>query len=171
MNARSMVVPWLACVLAITPPALAQQSVEAGQAEPTSPPKGQVVFDLEQAKKDSARDPVLDRKCKEEIDAGRIANEIVVCRDLGDATDGVFDKGDWERGYAERTQGPKAPNVDGSGLQRPTEGSVVTVTVTVKTGFPPPPPPLIDVTALPEALSEEEARQIGRVPKEEPPPK
>jgi hypothetical protein len=142
-------------VLAISAPAVAQQ------AKPQAP-AGQVVFDLEQARQEAGRDPLLKRRCEDEADAAQIAGEIVVCRSLGEASDGSFDKGEWERRYAERTRGIDNPNVDGTGLKLPTEGSVATVTVTIKPGKAKPPPLIIDVEALPEAPPGSDADRVGQ---------
>lgn len=124
--------------------------------------KERVIIDLTVPPPEPEPDPVLLQKCQEEADAARISGEIVVCRTRPDDLQGVWDAEGWERDYAERTQGPRQPNVDGSGIKLPTEGSVFTVTVTVKTGEPPPPALIIDVEALPEAPPGSDADRIGR---------
>lgn len=134
-------------------PALAQETV------PADPP---VTFDLERARQGADRDPVLERKCEDEADAAQITGEIVVCRNLGRDSDDAFDKAEWERRYAERTQGPVAPDVDGTGIKLPTEGSIISVTVTVKGKNAKPPPVMIDVGALPEAPVESDADRVGQ---------
>jgi len=78
-----------------------------------------------------------DEECERQADAARITGEIVVCRSLGEESDGYYDPQRVEEQYAKRTVGPIAPDVDSSGIQLPTEGSLITVTVTVKTGDPP----------------------------------
>ena len=95
-------------------------------------------------------------------DAARIAGEIVVCRALGEESDGAFDKRDFDRRYGAATQGDKNPNVDGSGIKLPTEGSIATITVTMKVGDPPPGPLMIDVEALPEAPPGSDADRAAR---------
>jgi hypothetical protein len=126
------------------------------------PEKERVIIDLTLPPRRTDSDPLADRQCAEEADAARIAGEIVVCRSLDEDTDGVWDREAFERDYAARTQGPVAPNVDGSGIKLPGEGSVFTVTVTAKVGDPPPPTLMIDIEALPEAPPGSDADRIGR---------
>jgi len=152
-----------------TAPVLAQQSqdgsVEATTPEPPRPDEGRLVIDLAEAKKAREREPALEQRCEEETDAARVANEIIVCRDLGEGSDGVWSKAEWERRYAERTQGPKPIDVDGSGLHTP-NGSRMTPIVTIRGCYAPPCPPeaalLIDVGALPDAPPGSDADRIAR---------
>lgn len=138
-------------------PALAQEAPP-----PPAPARERIILDLTLPPPDPQGDPLADAQCKEEADAARIAGEIVVCRTLDEATDGVWDRESFERDYAARTQGPVAPNVDGSGIKLPSEGSVFTVTVTAKVGDPPPPTVMIDIEALPEAPPGSDADRIAR---------
>lgn len=151
-----MVAP-LFVTLAVSPLA-AQES--AGQSEVQGTPEETVVLDLTLPQtKPSAE---LDEQCEAQMDAARLAGEIVVCRSLGEATDGSWNAAEFEREYAQRTLGPKNPDVDGTGLILPTEGSVFTVTVTVKMGDPPAPALMIDVGALPEPPPGSDADRIAR---------
>lgn len=169
---RSPALTAVAVVIAasIAAPAAAQEQpeepAEATEAEQLRPDNGRLILDLAEARKLRERDAVLEQRCEEESDAARIANEIIVCRDLGTVTDGAFNKADWERRYAERTQGPKPVNVDGSGLQFPSEGSVATITVTIAAvcAVPPCAPEaalFIDVASLPEAPPGSDANRIA----------
>ncbi|MEL7219284.1 MAG: hypothetical protein AAGK01_12745 [Pseudomonadota bacterium] len=131
------------------------------------PDEGRLILDVAEARANQDRDIVQDQRCDDQIDASRIANEIIVCRDLGKATDGAWNKADWERRYAKRTQGPKPVQVDGSGLQLPGEGSLIAITVTVRNvcAIPPCAPEpaiLIDVGALPEAPPGSDADRVAR---------
>ena len=104
-------------------------------------------------------DRLIEQDCEEEADAARIANEIIVCRQLGEATDGSWDKGEWERDYARRTQGGSTPDVAGGGIFRgeATVGGLCLI--------PPCPPEaalMIDVEALPEAPPGSDADRIAR---------
>ncbi len=131
------------------------------------PDEGRLVIDTSDALEQRERDPVVSERCEDQADVARIAGEIIVCRDLDRATDGSWDKADWERRYAEATQGPKPVHVDGSGLQFPGEGSLATITFTVRgvCAVPPCAPPpalLIDVGALPEAPPGSDADRIAR---------
>jgi len=107
----------------------------------------------------SESDRLLEQDCDEEAEAARIANEIIVCRRRGEATDGSWDKERWERDYAARTKGATNPDVAGGGIFRgkPTVSSLCVI----------PPCPaeaaiMIDVEALPEAPPGSDADRIAR---------
>lgn len=107
----------------------------------------------------SEADLLLEQDCEREADVGRVQGEIVVCRQLGEATDGSFNKEAWEQDYARRTQGGSTPNVDGEGIFKgpATVGGLCLV--------PPCPPEaaiMIDVEALPEAPAGSDADRIAR---------
>ncbi|NQZ47246.1 MAG: hypothetical protein HRT63_06940 [Erythrobacter sp.] len=97
-------------------------------------------------------DQLLEQDCEEEADALRIANEIVVCRRLGEATDGVWNKEEYERKLAERTQGERTPDMFGI----PNHGNPIGF------GSVPPPALIIDVEALPKAPEGSDADRIAR---------
>ena len=154
--------PALMLVVAITSPAWGQES--APPDETSDPPKERVILDI-LAPPLEETDALTTEECEREQDAARIRGEILVCRDLdgGEGAPG-FDKSDWERRYGERTQGPKAPELDGlaNGPVYRTDGSVVMVTTKVKTGKPPPPALIIDIEALPEAPPGSDAERAAK---------
>lgn len=141
--------------------ALAQEPQETPEAE-TAPADGRLVIDILAPPDAGAGDPLAAEQCEEEADVARVQGEIVVCRSLGQATDGSWNKRDFERRYAEATQGAKTPDVDGSGIRLPTEGSLIAITVTIPFGKVPPPVLMIDVEALPEAPAGSDADRISR---------
>lgn len=100
------------------------------------------------------RDPdqVVEEQCERESDVGRVQGEIVVCRRLGEVSDGSFDQGEFERGYAERTQGDKPVNVSG---MRELANSITI-------GSAPEAVLMIDVEGLPEAPEGSDADRISR---------
>ena len=149
-------IPTATALAALTVPAAAQDSDTE-----LVPDEGRLVTDLSEVRSADTVDPVLAQRCAEEAEAARIAGEIVVCRSLGTVTDGAWNQADFIRRYAEATQGVKAPDVDGSGIILPTEGSVIAITVTTEFGDPPPPALIIDVEALPEAPEGSDARRIA----------
>lgn len=107
----------------------------------------------------SEADLLLEQDCEREADVGRVQGEIVVCRDLGEASDGSFDKEAWEQDYARRTQGGSTPDVAGEGIFKgpATFGGMCLI--------PPCPPEaaiMIDVEALPEAPAGSDADRIAR---------
>ena len=124
------------------------------------PDDGRLVIDI---LADQPTDPIAAERCDREADVARVAGEIVVCRERTDRGPPMFDREGWERDYAERTQGPKTPNVDSSGIQLPTEGSLIAITVTLaRFGGGGPPPLMIDIEALPEAPAGSDADRIAR---------
>ena len=100
------------------------------------------------------RDPdaVVEEQCEREADVGTVQGEIVVCRQLGEATDGSFDRGEFERSYAERTQGEKPVNV--SGMRE--------LANSISIGSAPEPVLMIDVEGLPQAPEGSDADRIAR---------
>lgn len=147
-------------------PLLAAQEVkrEADNPKPTQSPRSPgspdpaIVIDL--TLPPTAR--AVDTRCEEQADAARITGEIIVCRSLGEATDGFWNAREFERKYAAATQGPKTPNVDQSGVILPTEGSVFMVTFTAGFGEPPESALMIDIEALPEPPPGSDAARIAQ---------
>lgn len=133
-------------------PAAAQ---EAGQESVND--QDRLVIDLTLPKPAEPVDPDAQRQCEEEADAARIAGEIVVCRSLGETTDGSWNQEDFERRYAEVTQGVKAPNVEVD----PTP-PMVGISVRAKFGYPPPPALIINLRDLPEPPPGSDADRIAR---------
>lgn len=122
------------------------------EGETPPPPAPSMRLDLSVTVPREESDKLLEEDCEEEADAAKIANEIVVCRQLGEATDGSWDKEDWERRYAERTKGRSQPNTFGIA----NHGNPIGF------GKVPPPALLIDVEALPEAPPGSDADRIAR---------
>ncbi|MEM6586509.1 MAG: hypothetical protein AAF692_12225 [Pseudomonadota bacterium] len=144
---------------------------------PLEPDEGRIVIDILAPVKPDDSDEIAYEECVAEQDAARIRGEIVVCRQRSDAAGlSGFDKEQWERDYAERTQGQRPADVEGVGghILMPGEGSLVTITVTKKGCFvgpcAPEQPLFIDVEALPEAPPGSDADRIakGLDPKGEP---
>ena len=97
-------------------------------------------------------DRLLEEDCEEEADAARIAGEIIVCRQLGEASDGSWNKEAWERDYARRTQGGSTPDTFGIA----NHGNAIGF------GSVPPPALIIDIEALPDAPEGTDADRIAR---------
>lgn len=133
------------------------------------PDEGRLVIDILAPKQLTPEDIIAAQACEAEQDAARLRGEIIVCRRLNDgsAVSG-FDKRDWERRYAEKTQGMKTPDVAGAGgtILTPGEGSLATITVTQKGCYLGPCAPekalIIDVGALPAAPPGSDADRIAR---------
>jgi len=118
----------------------------------TPPPRRRQFLDLSVTVPRDESDELLEQDCEEEADAARIAGEIIVCRQLGEASDGSWNKEEWERDYARRTQGGRTPDTFGIG----------DLAHSVGFGSVPPPALIIDVEALPEAPEGTDADRIAR---------
>lgn len=103
-------------------------------------------------------DRLLEEDCEEEADAGRIAGEIVVCRQLGEATDGSWNREEWQQEYARRTQGEQPVDVAGGGIF---SGPATVSGLCVIPPCPPEASIMIDVEALPEAPEGSDADRIA----------
>ncbi len=125
---------------------------ETAEAPLTRPPPRRQFLDLSVTVPREESDQLLQEDCEEEADAARIANEIIVCRQLGEASDGSWNKEEWERGYAQRTQGGSTPDTFGIANHGNSIGF----------GSVPPPALIIDVEALPEAPQGSDADRIAR---------
>ncbi|MCK0127043.1 hypothetical protein [Erythrobacter sp. F6033] len=130
-------------------------------AQDIEPDGGTLQIDVKANVPSKAPDPIIVKECEDEADAARIANEIIVCRSRDDAGFSGFDKEDFERRYAEATQGPKPVPVDGSGLRAP-GGAPMAPLVTVKFGRVAEPVLYVDVQALPKAPAGSDADRIAR---------
>ena len=100
-------------------------------------------------------DELLQQDCEEEADAGKISGEIVVCRRLGEASDGSWNKEEWERNYAKRTAFKGAPGT-------PNTFGIANHGNAIGFGKVPPPAIFIDVEALPQAPKGSDADRIAR---------
>ena len=151
----------LALMAASIAPISPLSSQDEPQATAQQRDDGRVTIDLTQPTPDAPYDAIAAQDCEDEADAARIANEIVVCGNLGETSDGVYDHDDFTRRYAEATQGMKTPDVDGTGLPN---GMVPLVTIRGCFIPPCPPPPalIIDVEGLPDAPPGSDADRIAR---------
>lgn len=106
-------------------------------------------------------DEFAEQQCARDADAGKIAGEIVVCRERTEPSDGYWSKDDFERRYAEVTQGDKPADVDGTGLP---DGMVPLVTIKGCFIGPCPGEPaiLIDFDTLPDAPRGSDADRISK---------
>ncbi|MDY7097905.1 MAG: hypothetical protein SXU28_07185 [Pseudomonadota bacterium] len=158
--------------LGVASSALAQDAFATGDRPANTQRDEPVTFDILAPPPKREDQAAVDAECAREQEAAVITGQIIVCRKLGEgATSSGFDKRDWERRYAERTQGPKTPDVEGAGgsiIYRHL-GSVFMVGVSTKVGDPPEKPIIIDVEALPEAPPDSDADRIAKgLPAREP---
>jgi hypothetical protein len=145
----------------------AESTRDEGSPPPAPPPpdsltpeEGRLVLDISAAGPPTPAQVIAAQACEAEQDAARLRGEIIVCRKLEDAA-GVsgFDKEDWERRYAQRTQGMKTPDVAGEGIFR---GPASIGGLCFIPPCPRDPALIIDVEALPEAPAGSDADRIAR---------
>ena len=110
------------------------------------------ILDLSVTRPRNESDRLIAKDCEDANEAGRVNNEIVVCRELGEATDGSWDKEAWEKRYAEKTKGMSTPNTFGI----PNHGN------SIGFGKVPPPAYIVDFDELPEAPEGSDADRIAR---------
>lgn len=129
-----------------------QDAEEAeGTAEPPAPAQ-RTIIDLSVTVPRDESDRLIEKDCEDANDAGRVANEIVVCREVGEASDGSWNKAEWQKRYAEKTKGISTPNTFGI----PNHGNPIGF------GSPPPPAYMVDFEELPEAPEGSDADRIAR---------
>lgn len=129
----------------------ADETAAAETAEPAAPPE-RLILDLSVTVPKEESDALIEQDCVEENEAATITNTIIVCRDRGKASDGSFDKTEWEKRYAEKTKGISTPNTFGI----PNHGNPIGF------GAPPPPAIIIDFEALPDTPEGSNADRIAR---------
>ena len=118
---------------------------------PDAPPQRDIINLSVTVPRDES-DRLIEKDCEDANEAGRVANEIVVCRELGEASDGSWNKAEWEKRYAEKTKGGSTPNTFGI----PNHGNPIGF------GSAPPPAYIVDFDALPEAPEGSDADRIAR---------
>jgi hypothetical protein len=144
---------------AVTTDAAGIDEPQAATPAPVTPPPPRRVLDLMITVPRNESDRLLEEDCEEEADAARIANEIVVCRQVGEGTDGSWNKGEFEQSYAQRTQGEQPVDVAGGGVFR---GPATVSGLCVIPPCPPEAALIIDIEALPEAPEGSDADRIAR---------
>jgi len=157
---------WLAVAILATTPLSAQddraitgdETEEENATETLAPPSRQII-DLTVTVPKDEPDELLEEDCDAQYEAGIISNEIVVCRQLGESSDGAWNKEEWQRRYAERTQGNAQADVAGGGIFR---GPATVSGLCVIPPCPPEAAIMIDVEALPQAPEGSDADRIAK---------
>ena len=145
--------------VAVTTDGAATDEPQAAVPVPVTPPPPRRVLDLMITVPRNESDRLLEQDCEEEADAARIANEIIVCRQVGEGTDGSWNKEEFEQSYAQRTQGEQPVDIAGDGIFR---GPATVSGLCVIPPCPPEAALIIDVEALPEAPEGSDADRIAR---------
>ncbi len=119
------------------------------------------MIDLLEGREQAQLDEFIEQQCQRDVDEGIIAGEIVVCRERSEPSDGFWSKEDFERRYAQVSQGIKPADVDGTGLPN---GMVPLVTIRGCFIGPCPGEPalIVDVARLPVAPPGSDADRIAR---------
>lgn len=143
-------------------PAPERIPIDLGPDAPTGEPPQQIDILVPPPATEAANEAVL-KECEDQREAGVVAGEIVVCRELEVPTDQLYSgsREAWLRDYAARTPGPSTPDVDGSGLPHG-----MTPMITIKGCFIPPCPKdpalLIDVEAIPPPPEGSDAERVAQ---------
>jgi hypothetical protein len=142
--------------------------IDLGPDAPTSGGPPQTIDLLAEEELERARRAERLKECEERRQAGIIAGEILVCRELEQDDSQSFSgsRAAWLKDYAARTMGPSTPDVDNSGLPPGMFG------ITIIGCFIPPCPKdpalMIDVEAIPTPPAGSDAERVaqGQMPLE-----
>lgn len=154
-----------ACLLLAAPLAAQQRiPIDLGPDAPTaaSPPQ-QIDFTAPAPTTETAGAAML-KECTDRREAGVVAGEIVVCRELETDTSQSFSgsRAQWLRGYGERTQGANTipvPDVAGPGIFR---GEASIGGLCLIPPCPKGPALIIDVTAIPPPPAGSDAERVAK---------
>lgn len=166
MARRWIIAVWLVASAAAAPAALAGQErvpIDLGDAAATGTPPEQI--DL-LAPPPAAEDPTAAaiKDCAERLEAGIVAGEIIVCRELEGDTSQLFSgtREEWLKRYAERTQGANTippPDVAGPGIFR---GPATISGLCFIPPCPKDPAVIVDVTAIPPPPAGSDAERVAQ---------
>jgi hypothetical protein len=138
---------------AVTQDETGAEDASADAAPTPSATPGRTILNMSVTVPRDESDRLIEKDCEEANEAGQITGEIVVCRQLGSsATDGSWNKAEWERRYAKKTKGGSTPDTFGI----PNHGNAIGF------GSVPPPAYIVDFSALPEAPAGSDADRIAR---------
>lgn len=139
--------------------------IDLGPDAPTAEPPQQIDILAPAPTSEAANEAVL-KECEDQREAGIVAGEIVVCRELEVPTDQLYSgsREAWLKAYAERTQGAGTiapPDTDGTGLL----GGLAPM-VTIRGCFIPPCPKdpalMIDVEAIETPPAGSDADRVAK---------
>lgn len=130
-------------------PAPERIPIDLGPDAPTGEPPQSIDILVTPPATEAANDAVL-KECEDQREAGIVAGEIVVCRELEVPTDQLFSgsRDAWLKNYAGRTMGPSTPDVDNTGLPPGMFGATITIIGCFIPPCPKDPALMIDVEAI-----------------------
>lgn len=138
--------------------------IDLGPDAPTSgAPPQQIDILVPPPAPEAANEAVL-KECEDQREAGVVAGEIVVCRELAVPTDQLYSgsREAWLKAYAERTQGANtipAPDVAGAGIFR---GPPTISGLCVIPPCPKPPALMIDVEGIETPPAGSDAERVAQ---------
>lgn len=144
------------------PPEPERIPIDLGPDAPTSGPPQQIDLLVEPPPSEAA-DAAQLKECEDQREAGVVAGEIVVCRELPADTSQLYSgsREVWQKDYAERTKGGSTPDVDGSGLPAGM-APLITIVGCFIGPCPKPPALIIDVEAIPPAPAGSDAARVAQ---------
>lgn len=123
--------------------------IDLGPDAPGSSPPQKIDLLVEQEQAAARRAEQI-RECEEARQAGIIAGEILVCRELEFDESQLYSgsRAAWLKDYAERTMGPSTPDVDNTGLPPGMFGATITIIGCFIPPCPKDPALMIDLEAI-----------------------
>jgi hypothetical protein len=135
--------------------------IDLGEDEWASDPPPQTIDILAPPTQSEAANAAELKDCENQREAGVVAGEIVVCRELPADTSQLYSgsREAWLRDYAERTKGPSTPDVAGPGIFRgePTISGLCFIPP-----CPKDPALIIDVEAIPPPPEGSDAERVAQ---------
>lgn len=137
--------------------------IDLGPDAPTAAPPAQIDI-LSAPPQPETANAALIKECADQVEAGVVAGEIVVCRELDIDTSQLYSgsREAWLKAYAERTQGANTippPDVAGAGIFR---GPATVSGLCVIPPCPKDPALIIDVEAIPPPPEGSDAERVAR---------
>lgn len=144
------------------PPEPERIPIDLGPDAPTSGPPQQIDLLVEAAPSEAANAAQL-KECEDQREAGVVAGEIVVCRELPADTSQLYSgsREAWLKDYAARTMNAGTippPDVDGTGLA----GGITIVGLCFIGPCPKDPALIIDVEAIPPPPAGSDAERVAQ---------
>ena len=138
--------------------------IDLGPDAPTSGGPPQTIDLLAEEELERARRAEKLKECEERRQAGIIAGEILVCRELEGDESQIYSgsRAAWLKDYAARSMGPSTPDVDNSGLPPGMFGATLTIIGCFIPPCPKDPALMIDVTAIPTPPAGSDAERVAQ---------
>ncbi len=164
MIAQGLVAGLLLAAQAKPPPEPVRVPIDLGPDAPTTAEPPQSIDILAPPATSEAASAAIVRECEERREAGVVAGEIVVCRELAVPTEQLYSgsREAWLKDYAERTQGANTippPDVAGRGIFR---GPATFAGMCFIPPCPKDPALIVDVEAIPPPPEGSDAERVAQ---------